>query len=230
VMWQMLAWKVVYGQFFYIPQGTGFFIPVYSVLTWMKQIPLLLFSPNHGLFYWSPLLLLGLTGFIFMLKKFNSLALACLLVFTLSCMVNSLVREYYGGYGYGARRMIEMLPFLTFGIAAFWESHPAIRRYMKPVTAGLIGWNVLLWLQYIGRQIDPDSALQFPKWIWGQITGLRFIPTALGQSGLGSSLYYGFRGETNYFYLGFALALIYTLAFVMLLSITAYMERNENYV
>ncbi|OIQ00433.1 hypothetical protein AUK40_00195 [Candidatus Wirthbacteria bacterium CG2_30_54_11] len=229
-VWQMIAWKIVYGQFFYLPQGIGFFIPVVSVLTWLKQIPLLLFSPNHGLFYWSPFLLIGLLGFVFMLSRFREISLTCLFVFTLSCMVNSIVKEYYGGWGYGARRMIELLPFLCFGVAAFWESHPSLRRLMKPVTLGFIVWNVLLWLQYIGRQIDPAGALKFPGWITGQITGIRFIFQALGQSGLGSSLYYGFTGNTSYFFLGFALALIYTLTFVFLLSITAYLERNENYV
>ena len=53
---QMAVWYVLYGQPFTVPQGPSF-------MQWASPHHVaVLFSDNHGLFSWAPLLLLSLVG------------------------------------------------------------------------------------------------------------------------------------------------------------------------
>jgi hypothetical protein len=230
VVWQFIAWKILYGSFFYLPQGQEFFIPLTDVGTWAARIPLLLFSPNHGLFYWSPVLLLAFYGLFLFWWKSKELTIWWILLFLMSAIVNSVVWEYWAGWSFGARRMVEILPFLAFGLASLWDYSDKMSRLGKWITGGAIGWNILLLLQFIGRQISPTEALQFPSWIWGQFTGIQHLYKAVGQSAVFSNIYFGITENPIFFLHSLLIIVIYTSLFLLLIFGLSLFDRNETYV
>ncbi|MCX6743432.1 MAG: hypothetical protein NT116_04315 [Candidatus Parcubacteria bacterium] len=80
---QLLMWKYLFGSYFVAPQGTKFF----DLLS--PHLGQFLFSGDHGLFIWHPLLflsLLGLAAFFLKDKKLTLVLSACL---TLQIYMNS---------------------------------------------------------------------------------------------------------------------------------------------
>jgi hypothetical protein len=107
---QMVVWKLLYGSFLTIPQGSRF---VSGVAAWDG----VLFSPHHGLFSWSPLLYLGALGLVLfgLRQPWRGLAtLAFLLALT---RTNAGVGDWWGGAAFGARRFDAALPLLGLGLA-----------------------------------------------------------------------------------------------------------------
>jgi hypothetical protein len=60
---QFLAWHAIYGQFVLMPQGSGF-------MQWRSPAVLsLLFSLQHGLFSWTPAVLVAVVGFYPLVRR-----------------------------------------------------------------------------------------------------------------------------------------------------------------
>jgi hypothetical protein len=212
-MWQSFAWKAVYDKFLTIPQTAGFFIPITDVLTWAARVPLLWFSPNHGLFYWHPLVLAGVAGLAWWAREKRRLALGFLGVFLLSSVVNSLVWEYYGGWAFGARRMIEALPLLAVGFGVFYQ-RPVVRRYGVWLLSAALVWNILLYAQYVVLRVDPTGPLRFPAWLAGQFTAFPAgFAKMIGQSVVFSNLYFGATEARVHYLLALIAALVIGLTF-----------------
>lgn len=77
----------------------------------------LLFYPYRGLFVYSPILLLSFVGMIFMLKKYRAeLALILFILFSFLFIV-SMRSSWWGGYCFGPRYLLSVIPFLTFPLA-----------------------------------------------------------------------------------------------------------------
>ncbi len=118
---QLVAFKLIFGTFYTIPQGNSFitFIP-----KWIIEV---LFSANHGLFHWHPLLILGLIGFFLTFRGSarNSASRALFysnsVGFGLQTYINASIPQYWAGASFGARRFIDSFVFLSFGMANFIE-------------------------------------------------------------------------------------------------------------
>ena len=54
----MIVWKILFDRFVLIPQGRGFLD--FSSANWANT----LFSADHGLFNWTPLMLVGFVGLV----------------------------------------------------------------------------------------------------------------------------------------------------------------------
>jgi len=108
---QLIVWQILYGSFLTIPQGSGF------LHFFNPQIGNFLFSGFHGLFFWHPLLLLGLVGLILSYKKYRAIFWVFLVVLLGQIYINSIVNDWWAGQSFGSRRMIESLPIFAFGVA-----------------------------------------------------------------------------------------------------------------
>ena len=109
---QLIAWRLLYGRFVTLPQGRGF-------LDWSSPHLLdTLLSADHGLFTWTPVLLLGLAGLLLMLRDAPVFAMGALLAFAATAWVNGAVRDWAGSDAFGARRYDVVVPLLAVGIAA----------------------------------------------------------------------------------------------------------------
>ncbi|MFO8130459.1 MAG: ATPase domain-containing protein, partial [Bacteroidales bacterium] len=74
---QVIAWFILYGRPFTVPQGRGFLI-------WSRpKIFSILFSTFNGLFTWTPVTLFGIVGIVVMIlkKKEKSVPVALLVIF-----------------------------------------------------------------------------------------------------------------------------------------------------
>ena len=137
---QLLAWKVLYGRFVTLPQGRGF-------MDWSSpHLFDTLLSADHGLFTWTPLMLLGLAGLVLMLRGAPLFAGGALLVFAATAWVNGSVRDWAGSDAFGARRYDVVIPMLAVGLAALLaRAAPVLARHplLAPAAAlaALILWN-----------------------------------------------------------------------------------------
>lgn len=164
---QLFAWQVLYGAPLTAPQGEGFF-------QWLHPEMLnVWFSTKHGLFSWSPILLLAVIGFVPLFRNNRLLGTAAILIFVGESYINSIVNDWWDGEAFGARRFISLMPFFTLGLAALLDAllnttRPRVRVSQTTVLGilvALIVWNNLfvlqynLWLKGIGH-ISPIPTLQ----------------------------------------------------------------------
>jgi hypothetical protein len=103
-------------------------------VTWMpfQNITLgqVLFSSYHGLFAWSPIVVVAIIGWLVAPRADREIALACILMFAAEWIANgTLDRYFWGGMSFGGRRFVDLtVPFaklprkqretLLFGAAA----------------------------------------------------------------------------------------------------------------
>jgi hypothetical protein len=140
---QMAVWIVLYGKPLALPQGPGF-------MHWTDpHLFDVLVSDNHGLFSWTPLVLvatLGLGGFA---VRNPGPGFPIAAVIFVSWYVNASVADWWGGEAFGARRFLSLFPLFALGVA-WWLARDsrARARWRMAVTGSLIAANWLLLLQY----------------------------------------------------------------------------------
>jgi hypothetical protein len=141
---QMIAWRSIYGQFVVMPQGGSF-------MQWTKPALLqVLFSMRHGLFSWTPAVLLSVVGLGWLIKRDKSIGWPALVVVLLAIYVNACVSDWWAGEAFGARRFIGDTVLFALGLTAifalgFWQSHPVLLRW---TAVALVVYNLLFLLQY----------------------------------------------------------------------------------
>lgn len=120
---QLIAWQLVNGNFWHSPyisstEGFNFLHP---------QILSVLFSPQNGLFLWTPIVLLGFIG-LWMRKRSFPLKLMGIVV----CLQIFLVASWsiwWEGASYSGRMFVSILPLIGFGLANFFSifNNPKLR-------------------------------------------------------------------------------------------------------
>jgi hypothetical protein len=161
---QFVVWKILYGSFFKVPAGPGtrswgpglgFFDPRSP-----RALDVLI-SADHGLFTWTPAVLLGLAGLFLVLRKWPLLAGGALAVTVATTWVNGSMADWWGADAFGGRRFDVIVPFVAIGFAAwidFCRRHPlAAPAFMLALFAL---WNTGLAALYRGRVVGDTSALE----------------------------------------------------------------------
>jgi 4-amino-4-deoxy-L-arabinose transferase-like glycosyltransferase len=77
----------------------------------------LLFYPYRGLFIYSPILLLSFIGIILMLKKYKAESILILFILFSFLYIISMSSSWWGGYCFGPRYLLPVIPFLTIPLA-----------------------------------------------------------------------------------------------------------------
>jgi hypothetical protein len=120
-----------------------------------------LFSYRKGWFVYSPLLLFAAAGFVALFKKSKLLFSSSITVLFLGLWVNlSWWCWWYGG-GFGARSLIDFLPFMAFGLAAFLQWLGQQKTFLKAPLIVIISflsvWSIFMNKQYKSSIIHYDS-------------------------------------------------------------------------
>ncbi|MEY3901866.1 MAG: hypothetical protein RL189_1172 [Pseudomonadota bacterium] len=118
---QMGVWKAMNGSWIsYSYKSEGF-------IHWKN--PFLfstLFSSKHGLFFWSPVLLLSVLGLLIYLRKptfKRDLVLYPLLIGGCALWyLNSSWHQWWFGDAFGGRSFLELAPLFVFGLAFFFDA------------------------------------------------------------------------------------------------------------
>lgn len=145
---QMIAWKILYGSLFTIPHGASFAEP-----GGFKALEML-FSPEHGQLLWAPITCVGMLGMGWYIAHRRWEGLLVLLTFVLYFLYNATLGSWHGGGPFGLRRIANVLPLLTPGLACIlaWLSQRA--RTAAATVCGLcLAWNAGLLLRFLAYLI-----------------------------------------------------------------------------
>lgn len=109
-IWVAEEWKSASGSMGFSPD-TGDFHVLLRVL----------FFPYRGLFFYYPVLLLSFAGLYYMYRKQRTEALFILSIFVIFAYANSVYWYWWGGFVFGPRFMLPMIPFLTLPLLFVME-------------------------------------------------------------------------------------------------------------
>jgi hypothetical protein len=161
---QLLAWKVLYGRFFQVPAGPGlrewqpgqgWFDP------WSPRLVDVLFAADHGLFTWTPALILAALGLLLALPRWPALAGAGVFVLFATAWINGSLADWWGSDAFGGRRFDVVVPFFAVGYAAVLDLCRR-RPLLAPtaVLAVLALWNVGLVNLFRNGGVTEAAALE----------------------------------------------------------------------
>jgi hypothetical protein len=109
-----------------------------------------LFSPQHGLFFWSPILLLFLVGGFLLFRRDRGAALVLAVGFLLQVYISGAVDSWTQAGAFGSRRFLgTTVMFAVWGAFLFHRLIPRMRRVgVAAIAAFFILWNVSLMIQF----------------------------------------------------------------------------------
>ena len=164
---QLATWTIIYGSPLingYTSYGEGF--------SWLSpKILEILFSTNHGLFLWHPILLIavfGLLHFQYLDRKLASL-LACGLLMQIY-LIGSW-STWFQGDSFGGRMFIASFPLLIIGLGGSlsWAISKYFSKIVWFIGLILIGWNALFLIQYTFAYIPHQGPLTFEQFFQGKL-------------------------------------------------------------
>ena len=146
---QLLYWKYATGHLLvypYIGEGFSFFHP---------EIGNFLFSVSKGLFFWSPVSLIAVLGFLSFHDKPKALWAALAACIALQVYICASWYQWWFGGGFGSRPFVDLAPLLAVGLAGALTAirnrtgSAALNLLMIPLAA----WTVVLmgayWLNFV---------------------------------------------------------------------------------
>ncbi|HTL44059.1 MAG TPA: hypothetical protein VL262_06945 [Vicinamibacterales bacterium] len=154
---QMFVWQRLYGHPLTIPQGASF-------MQWQSPaLVAVLFSDNHGLFTWTPVIALGCAGLIWLVRRAPLAGAASIAFLAISWYVNAAVADWWAGEAFGARRFVGCFPIFVLGTAAVferWKDHPARAVVCTMIFTAL---TLLLLVQYQAFMHGARTLAPYPK-------------------------------------------------------------------
>jgi hypothetical protein len=128
---------------------------------WTRLGPLL-FGSYRGLFFYAPVLLATVPGWLVLLMSRRAgAAIVSMLVVATVLLVNLSYPEWTGGWSTGPRLLVPLIPFAMIGVAGLMAGCGRAARFTTLVVAGLalLGGVEMLLYQGVGARIpqsEPD--------------------------------------------------------------------------
>jgi hypothetical protein len=136
-----------------------------------------LFSTEHGLFFWSPIILLFFAFGLWLIRRERAAGAALLLSFLAQVYISGAVDSWTQAGAFGARRFVGATPiFALWGGIAFAALEKRITKAgVAALATFFVCWNVSLMIQF-GLGIMDRQRL-----VWGQIVHnhVREVPPRL---------------------------------------------------
>jgi hypothetical protein len=140
-----------------------------------------LFDPAHGLFAWSPLLLLATAGLLLAATRRAPVPVVLLaLGLLLQVWINGAIDSWTQAGAFGSRRFVSSTAVFAWGLAALVEAaQPRLgRAAITAVLAVFAWWNVSLMVQF-GLRLMDRQGLEWPRVAENQV---RAVPPRLGRA------------------------------------------------
>lgn len=116
-------------------------------------------SPDHGLFFWTPLAILALAGLFFVRERIVAASLAIMVLSQV--YVAGSVESWTVAGAFGQRRFVNLTIILVIGLAALWTATSSRRVRLAPALAVTIAlcawWNIALMAQFAIRLMDRQQ-------------------------------------------------------------------------
>jgi len=165
-----LTRQIIYGS----PFATGY--P--SIETWNWTSPVLLqvlFSSDHGMFSWTPILILAVVGLLFLIKRDALLGMGSLITFLAFYYFISSYKDWDGLSSFGNRFFVSLTPIFILGLAALlsafsdWLGKPARALAVAgPVLAMFIIWNVGFIFQWGTHMVPARGEISWESMVHNQ--------------------------------------------------------------
>ena len=159
--------------------GGYFRFGAYSHISWDWTAPhwrVVLFSSDHGLFSWTPILAVALIGIFFIPHAFRILAIYFALVVIAFYYLISSYPFWDGMSSFGNRFFISLTPIYVFGLAAlmqrcallFSSPRSALLTYSAVITCFVI-WNLGFIYQWGAHLIPARGPISFREAAYNQL-------------------------------------------------------------
>lgn len=138
-----------------------------------------LFDPGHGLYAWTPLLLLATAGLLLALWWRRDVVTGLFaLGLLLQVWINGALESWTQAGAFGSRRFVAATPLFAWGLAALvGAAWPRLGRVPVAVAVALFAWwNVSLMVQF-GLKLMDRQRLEWPRVAVNQFTE---VPARLG--------------------------------------------------
>ena len=166
----ILTRRIIFGGYFRFGS--------YTRLSWDWSAPhwrAVLFSSDHGVFSWTPLLAVALLGLAFTPRSAKTLALYMALAAAAFYYLISSYPYWDGLSSFGNRFFISLTPIYVFGLAALvqrcasWISSPRLALLLSSaVLACFIVWNLGFIYQWGAHLIPARGPISFREAVYNQ--------------------------------------------------------------
>jgi hypothetical protein len=168
--------QIIYGN----PFESGY--PAISTWNWASPVlAKILFSSDHGLFSWTPILALAVLGLPFLIKRDVLLGLGSLLTFLAFYYFMASYPDWDGLSSFGNRFFVSLTPIFILGLAALLSSLSSglvgARRaagVAGPVVALLVAWNLGFIFQWGTHMVPARGEIS-----WGAMVHNQFVEVPL---------------------------------------------------
>jgi hypothetical protein len=174
------------------------------------HLPELLFSTHNGWLSWSPVVVVAILGLPIAVRRLGWFAWALIAICLGEVILNAALSDWYGGLGFGARRLSDETLIVALGLAGAFTWLASRSRAWAPavVTAVFSAWNALLVAQFY--YVLPGGST--PSWpdllVSNQLRAMAYLPHLLVQGTVIRDL----AGGDVTGAIGVWLALIFTVA------------------
>lgn len=165
----LLVKKIIYG---------GFFKFGYNV-HWYWNSPAFFkvcFSSNHGLFTWTPILVLAVLGLFSLWSRDRTLSAYLIAVFALYLYVMGCYEDWHGISSFGSRFFVALTPLFVLGLAALFDScarkwtPQRVRVVALGTTSALVLWNLGLLFQWGMHLIPSRGPISWRQAAYNQVS------------------------------------------------------------
>jgi hypothetical protein len=148
---------------------------------WSPHFLEVLVDPGHGVFVWSPLLLLATVGLVVAWRRGGGVVPALAAALLLTAWINGSVESWSQAGAFGSRRFVGMTVVFAWGLTALVEAaRPRLKGAGVATVLGLfVWWNVSLMVQF-GLRLMDRQRLEWPRVALNQVT---LVPRELGRVG-----------------------------------------------
>lgn len=171
---QLFAYRTLYGNF--RPSSDVSQKIHYTAPNGLK----VLFDPGHGLFLWTPALLVAMIGLGLLIRRDARLGLALCTGLALTWYLNGAIQTWSTAGSYGARRFIVCAPIFAVGFAVAFralageDARARWRRWAVPAFVAVgIYWNVGFITQFVLTEAAGGmnrQRLEWPRVLTNQVT------------------------------------------------------------
>jgi hypothetical protein len=163
---QLIAYRAITGRF-------GPSRVVASKFTWTSPNALnVLFSPEHGLVPWTPVVALALLGLVLLWRRDRLLAGALAFAFFVQVYIAGSFLTWQSAGSFGQRRFINSTAIFVLGLVALlsWVLARGVPRWALGALAALfVAWNGGLLIQYALWTSDQRQGLEWATVLQGQL-------------------------------------------------------------
>jgi hypothetical protein len=183
--------EIIYGG----PFETGY--PAISTWNWASPVLLkVLFSPDHGMFSWTPILIFAVVGLALLFKRDRLLGGGAILTFLAYYYFIASYPDWDGISSFGNRFFVSLTPIFIIGLAALlWSISSWLGKTTRTVAitcailALLIVWNVGFIFQWGTHMVPARGEISWRTMLHNQVT---VVPL---RASLSLETYFLHRGE-----------------------------------